>query len=138
MTACRLALVAMAWLGLVALAGARDEKEEKELQKKLTGRWEASKGKGLPPGSVLDLKKDGKMSITISFGDKEVSLDGTWKVKGKAFVMTVKRGEKEKTQTIKVTKVSDKELVVEGEGGADDALTFKRAEEKKKKKKTDD
>jgi uncharacterized protein (TIGR03066 family) len=132
MNSVRLALVAALWLGLVALTGAQDDKkaEEAKLQKQLLGRWEVEKGKGLPSGAIVEFKKDGKMAINFTKDGEEQKVEATYKVKGKAFVMTMKRGDKERTQTIKVTKITDKVLELEGEKG--DALTFKRAAKKKK------
>jgi len=130
MKTARLALMAAAvGLGLAALSFAddkKDAKEEADLKKKLLGRWEATEGKGLPKGAILDFKKGG--NVTVSFKDKsdtERKIEGTYKVKGKSFVMTHKAKGKERTLTIKVTKITDKALEVEGEEG--DALKFKRA-----------
>jgi uncharacterized protein (TIGR03066 family) len=134
MNAVRLALVGALWLGLIALAGAQDKDEDGDaLKKKLIGRWEAVKGKGLPPGAIVVFHKDGKMVVTArekdKDNDKERKIEGTYKVKGKSFQITFKRDEKERTQTIKVLKISDKELETEGEKG--DKLTFKRLARKK-------
>jgi uncharacterized protein (TIGR03066 family) len=127
MNAARLALVAAMGLGLAGLSFADDKKDDKEadLKKKLIGRWEATKGKGLPAGAILEFKKDGKVVVTFKRDDKERKTEGTYKVKGKSFVLTTKRKGEDHVLTIKVTKITDKALEVEGEEG--EALTFKRA-----------
>jgi uncharacterized protein (TIGR03066 family) len=86
-------------------------------------------GKGLPKGAILELKKDGKVVITATVKDVEQKIEGTYKVKGKAFELTTKRKDKERKQTIKVTKITDKALEVEDE--REEALEFKRVEKKK-------
>jgi uncharacterized protein (TIGR03066 family) len=133
MKAMRLALAAAAvWVGLAALAPADDkaDKDEADVKKKIVGRWEAVEGKGLPKGAVMDFKKDGKVTITAKVNEKDINVDGTYKVKGKSFTLTMKgkdkQGkEKERTQTIKITKITDKALEVEDSKG--EALTFKKA-----------
>src|SRR5262245_60916509 len=113
MNAVRLVLVGALWLGLTALIGAQDkkaDKEEADVKKKIVGRWEATKGKGLPAGAIVEFKKDGKLTVTAKQKDEEVTIEGTYKVKEKTLTLTTKRNDKERTQTIKVTKISDKEL----------------------------
>ena len=141
MNAVRLALVGALWLGLIALAGAQDknDKDTDALKKQLLGRWEAVKGKGLPVGAVVVFRKDGKLIVTAKVKDKdtgtekEMKHEGTYKVKDKAFEITMKRGDDVHTQTIKVLKISDKELETEGEKG--EKVTFKRLAGKGKKEK---
>jgi uncharacterized protein (TIGR03066 family) len=129
MSAVRLALAAAVWVGLAALSVADDkkaDKDEADVKKKLVGRWEVVKGKDVPKGATIEFKKDGKVAVTFKDKkDEERKIEGTYTVKGKSFTMTTKRDDKERTQTIKITKLTDKALEVEDAKG--EALTFKRA-----------
>src|SRR5262245_43643614 len=105
MNAARLALMGALCLGLAGLARAEDTDKKDDLGKQLLGRWEAVKGKGLPAGAIVEFKKDGKMVVTMKGkDDKEQKMEATYKVKDKAFEMTMKRNDEERKQTIKVTR----------------------------------
>ena len=127
----RLALVGALVLGLAVGARAGKEKGGKDdIQKKLIGKWEVVKGKGVPPGATMEFTKDGKVVFAFEKDGKEMKLDATYKVEGKGFTMTSKFMDKERTQKIEVVKAEDDRLVLKGEKG--DELELKR-----KKGKTD-
>ena len=125
MNAVRLAVAGLLVLGLTVLAGAQEKSKKGSIKDRLVGTWEVVKGKGLPPKATVQFTKDGKMIVSLKDKEGKVhTMKATYTIEGKAFKMTMKRGDEESTQTIKVTKVNDKELVTEGPKG--DTLTLKR------------
>ena len=98
-------------LGAFATA---DEKKKDEAASKIVGKWEITKTEGDEPvGTVVDFAKDGKFSIMAKLGDKEVKLDGTYKVdKDKLTTEITVAGKTEKdVDTIK--KLTDDEMLLE-------------------------
>jgi uncharacterized protein (TIGR03066 family) len=95
---------------------------------KIVGRWEVIKGEA-PPGAVAEFTKDGKLKIRAKVDDKEVTVEGTYKVDGKKLAITIDSGGKGKTniETIKV--LSADRLVTESEKGK--VTEFKRAKKPK-------
>ena len=124
----RLALVGALVLGLGvgARAGKEDPKPGKgDLQKKLIGKWDVVKG--APPGSktaTMEFTKDGKILMGFEKDGKEVKFDATYKVEGKGFTMSMKRGDMEVTQKVEVAKAEGDTLVLKGEKG--DVLELRR------------
>jgi uncharacterized protein (TIGR03066 family) len=109
-----------------AAAWAEDKKPDVD-KDKLVGTWEAVKGsETLPLGSTIDFTKDGKLKLTIKEGDKSQVFEGTYKVDGAAFKATLKDGDKEHTETLKVYRLTDKELVIIDEAGKKDVLSKKK------------
>lgn len=114
---------AMKWLGVAAMfsllnAGARAE-DKVDYAKMLVGKWEVSKADdgGVPVGALIEFTKDGKMKATLKKDDNDVTLEGTYKVEKNTFIMTMKVGDMEKTQTITITKITDKEMSTKSEDG---------------------
>jgi len=85
----------------------------------VVGKWEVTKADEgtVPPGSVVEFTKDGKIKATMKKEDEETTAEGTYKIEGDAFVMTMKRGDKERTQKITITKLTDKEMATKNEDG---------------------
>jgi uncharacterized protein (TIGR03066 family) len=123
-----LALVAV--MGLVAGGGAgADDKDTKIDGKKLIGKWTPKEGK---EKFVVEFTKDGKMTFTGG-GDKELKLDGTYKLDGNKLVMTMKFGDKEEKMTRTITKLTDTELTSKDDkDGKEDTLV--RVKDSKDKK----
>jgi uncharacterized protein (TIGR03066 family) len=121
-------------LGLVCTARTddKDDKKADSVKAKLIGTWQVEKGVGLPVGSRVTFAKDGKVSVDVMGEEKKETLQGTYKIEGKTIQLTIKRKEKERTQPIKVTKIDDKELVLEGPKG--ETLTFKKVAKTSEKK----
>jgi uncharacterized protein (TIGR03066 family) len=135
MNATRLALVGILALGLAFVAQAQDKEAKKDdsVKAKLIGTWEVESGKGLPKGAKVQFAKDGKVLITHKRDDEERKVEGTYKVDGTTIKITTKRDDKERTQEIKVIKVDDKQLVVEGP--KEETLTFKKVGKTREKDK---
>jgi uncharacterized protein (TIGR03066 family) len=117
----RIGLAGLLLLGVTAVRA--DDK--KDLDKdKLVGTWEVTKGETLELGSTCEFTKDGKLTFVIKEKGQTNKLEGTYKIDGQAFKATLKFGDKEATQTLKVPTLTDTELVMVDENGKKD--TFKK------------
>jgi uncharacterized protein (TIGR03066 family) len=132
----RLALVGALVLGLTAAARAGKEEPKPgkgDIQKKLVGKWQVVKSTGEkggpPPGATIEFTRDGKILVTADAEGKKVRREATYEVEGKGFKMTIKHGDREHTETIKVLKADEKELVLRGEKDGH-RLTLKRKAKK--------
>ena len=100
--------------------GARSPKaepvKESTIQDKLLGRWEATRGE-IPPGSILELTRDGKLKMTIQVEGKAMSDESAYVVQGEAIKTTHKEGPKETTETLKIKTLTEQVLVTEDERG---------------------
>jgi uncharacterized protein (TIGR03066 family) len=124
-----MALAALLMSGLAGLAVAdekKDDKKTEETKKKLVGVWIAQEGGDMPAGSTLEFVKDGKLKITVKVGDKTIDVEGTYEITGEETLkVTSKDPEgKERTEKIKITKLSESELVTLDEKDKKD--TFKK------------
>jgi uncharacterized protein (TIGR03066 family) len=112
-------------LTLAGLSFAADTKEDVKTNKdKLVGVWEVTKGETAPVGATVEFTKDGKMIVIIKDGDKTVKLDGTYTVEKDSITSVLKEEDKEHKETVKIKKLTDKELVVEEEKGK--TIEFKK------------
>ncbi|MBX9626268.1 MAG: TIGR03066 family protein [Gemmataceae bacterium] len=118
-------------VGLVAAASAAgaDDKPEKIDAKKLVGKWEPADA---PKGAkaVIEFTKDGKVKVEVEFGGQTQKFDGTYKLDGNKLSLTRKKGDKDDTDVMTVTKLTDDEMVME-EDGKKKSETLKRIKEKK-------
>ena len=81
---------------------------------KIVGTWEVTKpGKGTPPGATVEFTKDGKMIMTAT----GVKMEGQYKVEGDKITATMKLGEVEKKESLKIKSLTDTALVTEDEKG---------------------
>ena len=94
-------------LCLVAL-GARAE-EKADNAKLIVGKWEVAKAEEgtLPNGTIVEFSKDGKLKLS---GSDEFKIDGTYKVDGDKFTITMKIGDQEQSHTITIKKLTKTEL----------------------------
>lgn len=113
-----LKLLAVGAVALVFAVGARAE-EKADLAKMLVGKWEITKADEgtVPVGAVVTFTKDGKCSVTVKAGDKDETMEGKYKVEPHKFIVTFKMGDQEKSHTITVTKITDKEMSTKDEDG---------------------
>ena len=65
----------------------------------------------------MEFTKDGKLMLRAKVGDKELMIDGTYKVDGKNLSATLTFMGKSKTEKATIRKLTDKELVLEDEKG---------------------
>src|SRR5262249_43618515 len=88
--------------------------KESTTQEKLLGRWEATRGE-IPPGSILEFTRDGKLKITIKVEGKAMSDESTYALQGEAIKTTHREGPREVTETLKTKTLTDKALGTEDE-----------------------
>ena len=122
------ALKLLAAVAVVCLLGTTGRADDKDYAKLIVGKWEVTKADAgsVPPGAVIEFTKDGKLKITAKKDDMEVSFDGTYKLDGSKVAMTMKRGDKERTNKLTIAKISDTEMSVEGEDGKKVEFTKKK------------
>jgi uncharacterized protein (TIGR03066 family) len=125
MNALRLVAV-MAVAGLVGTGARADDKAD--YAKKIVGKWELTKVEegGLPKGTIVDFDKDGKVKVTAKIEDKDLVLEGTYKVEGDALLLTMKMGEEERKQTVTILKLDDTSMHTKNEAGKMSELTKKK------------
>lgn len=98
-------------LALVGTAGS-------DTAKKLIGVWELTKAENAPPGPMtVEFTKDKKLKLRIKTNDKEIKIDGTYEVKDNDIVSMLAFEGQTKTETNKIKKLTEKELVIEDEKG---------------------
>ena len=104
------------WLGAAAIicavgVGARAE-DKTDYKKLIVGKWEVSKADEgtVPVGTLLEFTKDGKFMVSGKKDDMDLKFDGTYTIEGNTFTFKLKIGEDERSQTITITKISEKEM----------------------------
>ncbi|MCI0457909.1 MAG: lipocalin family protein [Gemmataceae bacterium] len=114
----KLVLVGVCFLavGLIATAG-------EDTAKKLVGTWKVTKSEsGGPPGATIEFTKDGKVKLRAEVKGKVFEASGTYKLKGESLTTTIEFGGKSMTETGKIKKITEKQLVIEDEKGKIDEL----------------
>jgi len=109
---------ALKWLGVavvvvVASANARAEDDKVDYAKLIVGKWEVTKSDeaSVPAGTLIEFTKDGKLKATVKKGGEDENVEGTYKVVKNTFEVTL-GGDGGKMQTITITKINDKEMVI--------------------------
>src|SRR5262245_61884335 len=121
--------VLVAGVVVCLLAGgalAEDKAEKGDNAKLIVGKWEVTKSEGLPKGSVVEFTKDGKLKVTVKRDEGDVDVEGTYKVEGDKFKITLKQGDNETMQTIAIKKLTKTDLHTENENGNSTELTRKK------------
>lgn len=80
---------------------------------KLVGRWEAVKAEELPPGSIIEFAKDGKLNLLVKEKTGDLKFDGTYTVAGKKVMIKLKAGDAAIDETVTITKLTATELGLE-------------------------
>src|SRR4051794_996364 len=97
----------------LALAGAGG----KTNAARIVGTWEATKG-NIPSGSLVEFTKDEKLNITVKADDKEIKIEGTYKIDGDKLSLTVKGPDGEsKTQAATIKTLNETTLILEATEG---------------------
>lgn len=111
----------------VLAVGARAEEKKPDYAKMIVGKWEITKADEgtIPVGSVVEFTKDGKFKSYEKLGAKDVQFDGTYKVTGDKFEITIKFGEESHSNTITITKLTDDVMATKDKDGK--AVEAKRA-----------
>jgi uncharacterized protein (TIGR03066 family) len=96
-----------------------------DVSAKLVGTWELAKSGGdLPPGTIIEFTKDGKLKATLKADDQTITIEGTYKLDKNKIEVKVKVGEEIVEETVTIKRLTDKELEVEDKEGKVD--TFKK------------
>jgi uncharacterized protein (TIGR03066 family) len=125
MSVLRLLAMSLLVLGTSSSLVAQDKKAEVS-KEKLVGIWESVKGDEgtIPPGSTMELGKDGKVKITAKLGDKIETVEGTWTLTGDKFTLNVTvQGNEHKTDLI-VKQATGTELTITDDKGK--SVAFKK------------
>ena len=80
---------------------------------KIVGTWEVAKSDEIPPGTVFEFTKDGKMKMSMKMEGKTVEMEGTYEVEGETLKSVGKGPDgKEDKNTDTIVKLTDTELVI--------------------------
>jgi uncharacterized protein (TIGR03066 family) len=127
-----LGLAALLVLGLT-LAHGEDKKDDNKT--KIVGVWEVVKNEnpnGPQKGATIECTKDGKFKFTFEQNGDKTTIEGTYTVDGDSVKSESKAPDgTERNRTTKIKKLTDKELILEGEEGKQ--IEFKRVEKPKDK-----
>jgi uncharacterized protein (TIGR03066 family) len=107
-------------------AGEKDKKGATNA-KKIIGKWEVTKGEA-PAGSVIEFTKDLKLKFTIKMGDKDFTIEGTYKVEKDQLKTSIKIGDKEITDTDTIKTLTETMLILEDTKGK--VVELKRKKDK--------
>jgi uncharacterized protein (TIGR03066 family) len=102
----KMMLILFVAAGCVASVQGADNK------KLLVGKWEAAKveeNSPLPKGTLMDMKADGTMTITIK-AEKEIVIEATYTVDGDSFNVLMKSDDKKMPHKISIKKLTEEEL----------------------------
>src|SRR5438445_43451 len=115
-------------LAVVCLAVTVGRGDEKDYPKLIVGKREVTKAdeQTARTGAVIEFTKDGKVMATIKKDDKDATLEGTYKVEGDSFTVTMKVGDDDRKQKITILKLTDGELHIKNEMGKMSELTKKK------------
>jgi uncharacterized protein (TIGR03066 family) len=109
-------------LGVVALliagpCAARGADKKDDVKTKIVGVWIPPKDNPVKISSV-EFTKDGKLKVSLEIDGKEQKLEGTYKVDDDGVKFEIKDSDgNEHKDTLKVKKLTDKELVTENGNG---------------------
>jgi uncharacterized protein (TIGR03066 family) len=112
---------ALRWLAVAAVVsvsgGPAPAEDKPDYAKLIVGKWEVTKADDgtVPTGTKVEFTKDGKMKFNAQKDGSDVTLEGTYKLDGDKFEMTINVDGGEKTHTITITKLTDKELATKDE-----------------------
>ena len=114
-----LRLVAVLTVVVLVGAGLRADEKKPDYAKQIVGKWEVTKADEgtLPTGSIVEFTKDGKFKALEKDGAKDVTFEGTYKVTGDKFEVTLKIGEESHSNTITITKMTDDEMHTKDKNG---------------------
>jgi uncharacterized protein (TIGR03066 family) len=105
---------------IVCLVGAGVRADEKvDYAKLVVGQWEITKADEgtVPTGTIVEFTKDGKFKINGKKDDVELAFEGTYTVEKNTFTFKLKIGDDEQSQTIEITKISEKEMATKNKDG---------------------
>jgi uncharacterized protein (TIGR03066 family) len=103
------------WLAVgavVCLVGGARADDKTDYAKMIVGKWEVTKADEgtVPPGTIVEFTRDGKFILAGKKDGTDQKFEGTYKVEKNTFTFSVKINDAERSQTITITKISDKEM----------------------------
>jgi uncharacterized protein (TIGR03066 family) len=118
MAALRSVLIGCLLLAVASSAAAEKTRIDKA---KLVGTWtfvrpDDEKGP-LADEAKLLINRDGKIEMTMTFGEKSYEVKGTWKVDGDQLTITMKNSRGQKQETVTITELTDKKLIIAQKNG---------------------
>lgn len=119
---------------ILAVAPAAPIPKERANAEKVVGTWKLVKSSARPdesPDLILELTQGGKMTIRQTFDGRTATYEGEYKVVKNTIPYTMKLPGREKSETLTIKKLTEKELhVVDPDGIQED---FERVKPEKKK-----
>lgn len=107
------------------------DSKDKVDAKLLVGKWtpddELKRDK-----MIIEFTKDGKLAIGVKFGEKELKIDGTYKVDGNKITVKMAFMGEEKSEVMTVNTLNKTTLVTTDEKGKKDTLVRVGAKTEKK------
>ena len=108
-----------------------DDNEDAATTKKLLGVWELTKSDVLPEAAgnmTAEFTKDGKITLRGKLAEKKINAAGTFQVKANTITTTIDYGVGiAKSETGKIKKLTEKELIIEDDKGKVDKYKRKKA-----------
>jgi uncharacterized protein (TIGR03066 family) len=120
------ALLTLLGRGLGTRASAEEKATDKSTKEKLLGTWEVTKSKELPPGSTLEFRKDGKLKMTFTAGNKTQSVEMDYAVEKEAIKVTIEVNGKKASDVNKIKTLTDTKLVTQDSKGNVDEFKKKK------------
>ena len=111
------------WLAVAAvvcvLSGAARAEDKPDYAKLIVGKWEISKADEgtVPVGTMVEFTADGKIKLMGKANEKDIAMEGTYKVEGDTFTFVIKEGDNEHKDTITITKISKTEMSTKNKEG---------------------
>lgn len=134
--------LAFALLAAFALPAPADDPKEKPKDKPkpaavlILGQWKLHKTDNeLPKGTtaVLEMKKDGKLTLTMELDGEKQAIEGTWKLDGDTKLTAVMKAKGMENKTVMtIEKLTEDDFVTIDEGKKKDE--FKRVKKDEEKK----
>ena len=118
----RAMLVGLAAAVLVAgLGGVADGRQPAKIDSKLLlGKWQPKEAEG--KDFTVEFLKDGKLAFVAKLGEKELKLDGTYKLEGDKLSFKLSFGGEDKEEVRTVHSLTKTELVSSDSKGKKDTL----------------
>ncbi len=81
---------------------------------KLVGKWELAKSsdESAPKGATVEFTKDNKVTIEFKLNDKDVKLEGTYKVEGDKLTVKLSLNGKENEDSDTIKELTDDKLLL--------------------------
>lgn len=86
--------------------------DTKDYPKLIVGKWKVTKAdpNTVPVGAVFEFLADGKLKFRFMEAGQELAFEGTYKLDGGKFTITVTFGDDSKSQEVEITKLDQKSL----------------------------